>query len=83
MPNDRSLTIGQVTQSGRPAWHEDMMLAFCEGKILGVDLDGPPTSVEQLLIWRSVRDPEIALGQAPGHGWRHLVGCDCELCQMM
>ena len=75
------LTLDQVRQAGRLAWHPKNHYLFSEGRLLRVVLfsplrNNPPSPVTINLRPSSLHGDE----QHIQNGWRHLDDCDCVFC---
>jgi hypothetical protein len=75
------LTLDQVRQAGRLAWHPKHHYLYSDGRLLRVVLFSPLRSSPPAPITLTLR-PSALHGdeQHVQSGWRHLEGCDCPLC---
>lgn len=76
------MTLDQVRQAGRLAWHPVHHYLFSEDRLLRVVLfsplgDDPTTNLTMNLRPSSLHGDERHIQD----GWRHLDGCDCRFCQ--
>jgi hypothetical protein len=75
------LTLDQVRQAGRLAWHPARHYLFSEGRLLRVVLFSPLRSDLTAPISMNLR-PSSLHGdeQYIQNGWRHFEECDCGFC---
>ena len=76
------LTLDEVRQAGRLAWHSAHHYLYADGHLLRVVLFSPLRSDPPFPITMNLH-PSVLHGneQHIQSGWRHLEGCDCRFCQ--
>ena len=76
------LTLDQVRQADRLAWHPVHHYLFSEGRLLRVVLSSPLSGDQTTHIAMNLRPSSLHGDEQPIHsGWRHLEECDCDFCQ--
>jgi hypothetical protein len=76
------LTLEEVRQAGRLAWHPTHHYLYADGRLLRLVLFSPLRSDPPFPIALNLR-PSTLHGneQHIQSGWRHLEDCDCPFCQ--
>jgi hypothetical protein len=76
------LTLDEVRQAGRLAWHPRHHYLFSDGRLLRVVLFSPTHGDSPFPITMNLR-PSALHGneQHIQDGWCHLEGCDCSFCE--
>jgi hypothetical protein len=75
------LTLDEVRQSGRLAWHPKHHYLYADGQLLRVVLLAPPGNDSPFAANFNLRLSSLhGNEQHIQSGWRHLEGCDCPVC---